>query len=324
MLKVRGIREHAKSGIKSEMDALSPLHKLDDFQVRHRYSAVAFATIKKFGQDSAGNLSAMVTFYGFFSIFPLLLVFVTVLGYVLAGDHSLLVSVRNSVLGQFPVVGSTIKHATLKGSLPALIVGVVLTLYAGLGITGGVTSALDTVWGIPQQDQANFFKKKLRGFILVVALGALFAVASGVSGVAGGGLGGPLLVVFGIIVSLLLNVGLFLLSFRFLCSEQKPWRQLLPGATFAAVLWTLLQSIGGLYIDHIKNNSSAYGTFALVLGLLAWLKLGAQATLYGAELNTVLAGRLWPRRMFGEVKPASAEPEGPSAAEEPAAQPANR
>jgi uncharacterized BrkB/YihY/UPF0761 family membrane protein len=137
---------------------------------------------------------------------------------------------------------------------------------------------------------------------LVVALGALFAVASGVSGVAGGGLGGPLLFVFGIIVSLLLNVGLFLLSFRFLCSEQKPWRTLLPGATSAAVLWTLLQTLGGLYIGHIDKTSSAYGTFALVLGLLAWLHLGAQATLYSAELNSVLAGKLWPRRLFGEPK----------------------
>jgi uncharacterized BrkB/YihY/UPF0761 family membrane protein len=119
-------------------------------------------------------------------------------------------------------------------------------------------------------------------------------------------------VVFGIIVSLLLNVGLFLLSFRFLCSEQKAWRTLLPGAISAAVLWTLLQTLGGLYIGHIDKTSSAYGTFALVLGLLAWLHLGAQATLYSAEFNAVLEGELWPRRLFGEPKAqAEAAPTGP-------------
>jgi inner membrane protein YhjD len=282
------------------MDLLAPLHKLDDAQVRHRNSAVLFATIKKFGDDNAGNLAAMITFYGFFSIFPLLLVFVTVLGYVLAGDQSLLHSVSNSVLSRFPVIGTTLAHRSLKGSLPALVIGVLLTLYAGLGVTGGVTNALDSVWEIPQHEQANFFTKKLRGFILVVALGLLFAVATGVSGVAGGGLGGPLLVVFGIVVSLLLNVALFLLSFRFLCSEQKPWKTLLPGAVSAAVLWTLLQSLGGLYIGHIDHSSSAYGTFALVLGLLAWLHLGAQATMYSAEFNAVLAGKLWPRKLFSD------------------------
>jgi YihY family inner membrane protein len=284
------------------MDLFAPLHRLDDIQIRHRNSAILFATIKKFSNDSAGNLAAMLTFYGFFSIFPLLLVFVTVLGYVLAGDQSLLHSVSTSVLARFPVIGPTLAGKSLKGSLPALVIGVVLTLYAGLGITGGVANALDRIWGIAQEDQANFVKKKLRGFGLVVALGLLFAVASGVSGLAGGGLGGPLLVVFGIIVSLLLNVGLFLLSFRLLCSEQKPWSTLLPGAVSAAVLWTLLQTLGGLYIGHIDKTSSAYGTFALVLGLLAWLHLGAQATLYSAELNAVLAGKLWPLRMFGEPK----------------------
>lgn len=289
------------------MEFLAPLHKLDEAQVRHRPSAVACATIKKFGQDNAGNLAAMITFYGFFSIFPLLLVFVTVLGYVLSGDQSLLHSVSTSVLAKFPVIGPSIAGKSLKGSLPALIVGVVLTLYAGLGITGGVTSALDTVWDIPRTEQVGFVKKKLRGFGLVIALGVLFAVAAGVSGLAGGGLGGPVLVVFGILVSLLLNVGLFMLSFRYLCSEQKPFGVLWPGATLAGVLWTVLQSVGGLYIDHIKHSSSAYGTFALVLGLLAWLKLGAQATLYGAELNSVLADRLWPRKLFSDDSSAPAD-----------------
>jgi uncharacterized BrkB/YihY/UPF0761 family membrane protein len=231
---------------------------------------------------------------------------------VLSGDHSLLVSVRNSVLGQFPVIGSTIKHSTLKGSLPALIVGVALTLYSGLGITGAFTNALDHLWDVPREHRANFFKKKLRGFLLVAVLGLLFVVASGASGVVSAGLGAGLLVVFGVLVSMMLNVGVFLATFHFLCSVQKPWRALLPGAVMAALCWTVLQSVGGLYIGHIDHTSSAYGTFALVLGVVAWLHMGAQATLFSAELNTVLDGRLWPRRLFGEAEAeAEAQPANP-------------
>jgi len=297
------------------MDFHAPLSRLDDAQMRHRYSAVAFGTIDKFNQDSASSLAAVVAFYAFFSIFPLLLVFVTVLGYVLAGDQSLLISVRNSVLGQFPVIGSSIKHSTLKGSLPALIVGVVLTLYSGLGITGAFTNALDHVWDVPRQHRSNFIKKKLHGVRLVAVLGALFVIASGASGVFSAGLGGPLLVVFGVFVSLLLDVGVFLASFRYLCSVRKPWRALLPGAVMAAVCWTVLQSVGGLYIGHIDHTSSAYGTFALVLGVVAWLHMGAQATLFSAELNTVLDGQLWPRRLFGEAEPTATTAESPSSEE---------
>jgi membrane protein len=292
------------------MDFLAPLHKLDTIQQRHTWSAVLFGTIKKFGDDQASNLAVVVSFYAFFSLFPLLLVFVTVLGYVLSGDQSLLHSVQNSVLGNFPVIGDSIKHNKISGSLPALVIGVLLSLYSGLGITGAANNAFDTIWGVPRHERANFIMQKLHGAGLLVGLGALFAVATAATGIVSGGLGGPLLLVFGVIVSVLLNITLFLAAFRFLSSEPPAWRALLPGAVLAAVLWTILQSVGGVYIDHIKSSDSAYGTFALVLGVVTWLHLGSEMTLYSAELNTVLAEKAWPRSLFGPSQP----PEKPSAA----------
>ncbi|MGH2874397.1 MAG: YihY/virulence factor BrkB family protein [Solirubrobacteraceae bacterium] len=208
---------------------------------------------------------------------------------------------RDSELGKFPVIGDTLEHDRLKGNVLALILGIVLSLYSSLGVTGAMTTAFDHVWGIPQHQRANFVKKKLRGLLVLLAVGALFVIATGASGIVSSGLGGgAVLYVLGIIVSFLVNIVVFLTAFTFLCSAPPEWRKLLPGAIAAGVLWTALQLLGGLYIGHISKSSSAYGTFALVLGILAWLHLGAQLTMYCAELNTVLDDRRWPRSLFGQ------------------------
>ncbi|HEX3805061.1 MAG TPA: YihY/virulence factor BrkB family protein [Solirubrobacteraceae bacterium] len=295
------------------MDLLAPIRKFDRFQQKHKALAVPAATIKKFSDDSASTYAVTIAFYAFFSVFPLLLVALTILGYLLAGDPSLLHSVRDSVLGNFPVIGDSIENDKLKGHALGLVVGVVLLLWSSLGVTSAVNNALDHVWGIPREERANFFKKKLRGLVLLASLGSLFVIASGVSGIVSGGLGGPALKIFGIIVSILVNVGLFLAAFHFLCSDPPGWHSLLPGTIAAAILWEVLQVLGGVYIDHIKNSSSAYGTFALVLGILAWIHLGSQITVYCAELNSVLVGKHWPRPLLVD-SPDPAKSESPAPA----------
>jgi uncharacterized BrkB/YihY/UPF0761 family membrane protein len=120
------------------------------------------------------------------------------------------------------------------------------------------------------------------------------------SGLVSGGLSGPLLTVAGIIASVAINFALFEISFKLLTAIDVSWRTLVPGAIFAAIGWEILQVIGGLYIHHVVSKSTAtYGTFALVIGVLAWFHLGAQLTLYGAEINVVLARRLYPRSLLG-------------------------
>jgi len=284
------------------MDVKAPLKAVDAWQQEHKVPAVAFAVVKKFGEDQAGNLAALVAYYAFFSLFPLLLVFVTILSFVLSGDQSAFDSVRNSVLGQFPVIGDSLKSNRLHGNAGGLIIGLVLALWAGLGVTKAAGNALDVVWGVPRKERPGFLASKLRGVILLFVLGGMFVVASGASGAVTGGLGGPLLKVAGYIVSLALNFALFMVSFQILSSERRPWKEQVPGALLAAIFWTILQTLGGLYINHTKNSSPASGTFALVLGVLAWLHLGAQLTIYSVELNTVLATKAWPRSLFSEPK----------------------
>jgi YihY family inner membrane protein len=291
------------------MDVLRPVRAFDRMQQRHKWLAVPIAVLKKFSDDNAGGLAAQMSYYGFFSIFPLLLVFVTVLGYVFQGDPSLQHSIKNSVLGRFPIIGPTLQNSELSGHLAALIIGVAVSLWAGLGVTNAVQNAFDQAWAIPHKERADFFMRRVRGLLLVVVPGLLFVISSVASGLVTGGLGGPALKVAGIATSLLINLVLFGTAFRILTARSVSTRCLWIGVVLGGVLWEILQVGGGIYVDHvIRRASNTYGTFATVIGLLAWLHLGARSTVYAAETNVVLERRLWPRSLVGPpVAPADEE-----------------
>jgi membrane protein len=282
------------------MDLLAPIKRFDSFQQRHSQLAIPIAVIRKFGNDSAGNLAALVAYYAFFSLFPLLLVFVTVLGYVLQHHPGTLHSIENSVRANFPAVDKVLDFTALHGHLLPLVIGLLGAFWSGLGITSAAQNALDTVWAVPQKARPDFIKSKLRGIGLLISIGLLFVIATGASGLVSGGLGGAGAKVAGIVVSLLANACLFLVAFRLMTASSVPTHKLLIGVVVAAVFWTILQSLGGLYIGHVTNHmSAAYTTVGTVVALLIWLHLGAQLTLYAAELNVVVERKLWPRSLMG-------------------------
>ncbi|MGZ4186975.1 MAG: YihY/virulence factor BrkB family protein [Solirubrobacteraceae bacterium] len=283
------------------MDPLRPVHAFDRAQRRRPWLAIPVAVFKKFGDDQGGGLAALVAYYSFFSLFPLLLVFVTVLGFVLQGNPDLQKSVENSVLGQFPVIGKQIRVHALEGSATALVIGLVGALWGGLGVTQAAQRAFDHVWAVPHKQRPDFLHSRLRGIALLIVMGTLFIVATAASGLVTGGLHGPLLKVAGIATALLLNLALFFFAFRLMTSDEVATKCLLIGVAVAAAVWELLQIVGGYYIDHIyKHSSSTYAQFTLVIALLIWLHLGAQMTLYAAEINVVVARKLWPRSLFGD------------------------
>jgi inner membrane protein YhjD len=292
------------------MDPLAPVRAFDRHQQRHRWLAIPIAVIKKFSDDQGGNLAALVAYYAFFSLFPLLLVFVTVLGFVLQGDPGAQASVKRSVLSQFPIVGKDLQHlGGLHGRTIALVIGIVISLLSGLGVTQAAQNAFDRVWAVPFKHRPDFIHARLRGLALLVALGVLFVVATLASGLVTGGLGGPLLKVAGIALSLLLNFALFLAAFRLMTASEVKTRSLWTGVVIAGILWELLQVLGGYYIGHVlKHSTTTYGSFGFVIALMVWLHLGAQMTLYAAEINVVLNRKLWPRSLFG-APPAPADDE---------------
>ncbi len=280
---------------------MRPVRSFDRYQQRHRALAIPLAVVRKFGDDRGGSLAALVAYYAFFSLFPLLLVFVTILGFVLQGDPHLQHTIKNSVLGQFPIIGNDLnKIGGLHGATIALVIGVVTSVLSGLGVTQAAQTAFDTVWAVPFKDRPDFLHSRLQGLLLLASLGALFILATLASGLVSGGLGGPAAKLGGILISLALNFALFLAAFRLMTSRAVSTSCLWIGVIVAGVFWEILQVIGGYYIGHVlKHASSTYGLFGLVIALLVWLHLGAQITLYAAEVNVVVARRLWPRSLFG-------------------------
>jgi membrane protein len=284
------------------------LERVDGYQQRHRALAFPFAVIKKFGDDRAGNLAALIAYYGFFSLFPLLLVFVTVLGFLLKGHPALLASVQRSALRQFPVIGADIRVGALAGSGLALGIGIITTLWAGLGVTQAAQNAMNEIWDVPRKDRPNFLYSRLRGLLMLVVLGTITVASILLAGLGTtSGRLGLMLRIVGLAASLVLNFVLYLLAYRILTRQNLTWGQVFPGAAVAAVLWTALQALGGFYVTHqVRNAHSTYGTFAVVLGLLVWIYLGAQLTLFCAEINVVRVRRLWPRSL---IQPPPSEPD---------------
>lgn len=261
------------------------------------------AVLRNFSDQGAGNASALIAYWAFFSIFPLLLLFTAVLGFVLHGDPSAQASIEHSALKEFPIIG--IHPAKLRGSGIALAVGIVGTLSAGLGVTSAVQNAFNHVYAIPHRSQPNFLIARWRGLKILVAAGLLQVVSTVAAGAVSGGFGGLALTIAGILVSLLLDVCMFFIVFRFLIPNVVSTREIWPGIAAASVGWELLQALGGIYVRHvIKGASQTYGTFAIVIGLLAWLYLGARIVVYGAEINVVLTRRLWPRSLMAPPEPA--------------------
>jgi len=134
------------------------LRAVDRFQQRHTVLGFPVGVVKKFGDDQAGKHAALLAYYGFLSLFPLLLVFVTVLGYALANDQGLQERVTATIIAQFPVFGTQIQGIhTIQGSGVGLVVGIVGTLWGGLGITQSAQDAMNAVWNIRRKDRPNFW-----------------------------------------------------------------------------------------------------------------------------------------------------------------------
>jgi len=277
------------------------LQRLDVRQQQSPRLSFVAAVYKKFSDDQGGQLAALIAYYGFVSLFPLLLVLVTVLGFVLQGDPSLRKEILNGTLGQIPLVSDQITHNGLNGSAIGLVIGIVGSLLAGLGITGATQNAFNRIWAVPFKERPNFIFVRLRGLGLLAILGAMSIISTVAAGFVGSASHGAPAVIAGVIVAFVFNLALFMTAFKILTAIELSWQDLLPGVIVAAVFWQALQHLGGFYVDHLlKRTGPLYGLFAVVLGLVAWLYLGAQLTMFAAEINVVRARRLWPRSLFGD------------------------
>jgi YihY family inner membrane protein len=273
------------------------VRRFDQYQQRHPVLAIPFAVAQKFGNDQAGGKAVLIAYYGLFALFPLLLLMATVLGFVLAGDPALQHRLVSSALGNFPIIGSQLQKDTpLKGSVLAVVIGSLGTIYGAQGLGQAAVNAMNTIWNVPFKSWPNFFGRRLRGYFWLAVLGLATVGTTTLAGFGTTWLHGPLGWFWTTGVSSIVNLGVFYIVFKVLTSEPLGWRDIWLGVVLATVFWEGLQTVGGYYVRHsLAHANATYGFFAIVIGLLSWLFVAAQLTLYAAEVNVVRKHHLWPR-----------------------------
>jgi membrane protein len=239
-------------------------------------------------------------------LFPLLLLLVTILGFVLQHDPSLQAKLVGSTLAQLPIIGSQLGHNVhaLKGSGLGLTAGIVGTLYGCLGAAGALQNAFNRAWAVPRNQRPNPIALRLRGLLLLLVLGVgvlVTTVLSGLSTSAGefGATIAGVLALAAIPLGTLVNFALFMLAFRVLTAADVRTRDLRVGAAVAAIGWQILQLLGTYLVARLlKGAPAAYGTFGLVLGLMAWVYLLSFVVVLAAEISVVTNRHLWPRALL--------------------------
>ena len=266
---------------------------VDAFQQRTFPLNFLFGVVKKFGDDSAGSQAALITYYGFLSIFPLLLVMVTLLTMLVSPgtEHRIV----HSALSQFPIVGDQLSgpngiHGLRSGSTVGLAIGLVALVWGSLGITQAAQKAMAEVWNVPGVVRPGFFPRLGRSAAFLAVLFLNVIVTTVLTGISTFGGHGPLVRVGAVLISLTVDVGIFILGFRVLTPKSIKTGSLIGGAVLAGVGWAVLQYVGTSLVAHqLRHTSQIYGFFASVLGLIAFIFLAAEITLYAAEASGLAA-----------------------------------
>ncbi len=271
----------------------------DRLQRKHGVLGFPHAVVKKYGDDEGGRQAALITYYGFLSIFPLLLLGVAVLSRVLADHPDLRQRLITAIVPQ--ALRSTVEHslATLPASTIPFIAGLIGLLLSGTGVVFSAYQTLNHVAAVRYRFRAGFLSRYVRVFVVLamllagaLATGTLTVVATALPGQPGlqraAAVLGSALVVFAVL----------LLGAKLLLARPAPVRALWPGAILGAAVVTVVLNAGTpLLARLVARAGPVYGSFATVAGMFALLYLVGQALVYAAEVAAVRYARLWPRAL---------------------------
>ncbi|MFZ0322607.1 MAG: YhjD/YihY/BrkB family envelope integrity protein [Actinomycetes bacterium] len=269
----------------------------DRTQARQWWGGFPYAVFKKYSDDGGSRLAALLTYYGFLSLFPLALVFVAVLTMVLQGNEQL----RNDLLEQ--LFGANYSDAIVNsyeqlpsGGLP-LLIGLVGLLLSGMGGAFALYVALNQIWAVPWRRRFGFGPRYLRvlGMLVVLGLGAVTVAAAGVLAATVPVLSTVsrlLLVVASAVVATLVLI----IATKVLTARTMRRNEYLLGCVLGGLVVSLVFAIGSPLLARLVSNASAvYGVFATVIGILTLFYLTAQSIIICMEVSAVRAWKLWPR-----------------------------
>lgn len=274
------------------------IDRIDQFQQRHPVVGLPYAIIKKFGDDDGGYQAALITYYGFLSIFPLLLVVLTIIQIIFHNNLEVRHEVSQSIGHFLPGIGSALEnnvHSMGRSGI-GLAIGLLLTLYGTRGVADVLRHALNDIWQVPRMRRTGFPKGLLQSFLIIIAAAVGFAATVAVSSFSAA-LGHAVWVkVIANVAGFFVLFGVLLFVFRTATSRKVPPKDMFVGTSIAAAIMQILLTFGSLLVAHqLKNFDTFYGTFAVVLGMLFWIYLLAQVVVYAVEIDSVRHLKLYPR-----------------------------
>jgi YihY family inner membrane protein len=284
--------------------------KVDAWQQKHTVPAFVVAVCVKYRDDRGQQYAALLSYYGFISMFPLLLLFVSILTLLLHDDPTLRDRIVDSLVGRLPVIGTEIQTNvdSLQVHGVLLLVGLATLLWAGLKVVRHAQNAFNEQWGVPYVQREGIVRQSVRGLVTLAVIGVAIVGATAVTSLAAFGDLPGLTKVSGAVAAIVLNIVFLGASFEILTEAHLGLRGILPGAVAGGIALWLLQLVGGTYVERvIADASDIYGAFATVFGLLIWLAVMARVALLADEVNVVLRRRAWPRSFARTMTRAATE-----------------
>ena len=270
----------------------------DRTQQRFTPAAFVFGVMKKYGDDAGGVLVSNLAYSSFITLFPLLLIFVSILGLVAASHPAFREEAIKTVYNQIPLIGDQLQrnvNVLQPSSTTGLIVGLLVLVWGATGLAQAGLFAMTAVWNVPGPARPGYFQRLGRALLFLLLLGGGVIATTFLTALNAYSTKAAIWAILLQVLTVALNVGMYLGAFRALTPKGVPTDKLVPGAVVGGIAWTLLQILGTYVMGRFLQSASAYGIFATVLGLLAWIYLAVNITVYAAEVNVVLARRLWPR-----------------------------
>jgi uncharacterized BrkB/YihY/UPF0761 family membrane protein len=287
------------------------LTRIDGLQRRHPIVGFPYAVFKRYGEDHGGWLGSLISYYGFFSLYPLLVVFATVATWVFKDRPETLQRVLEALWSKLPFATGALtaeveeQVRSLDGQGPVLLLSLFVTLWGGVGVVRVLQDTVNSMWGVPRYRRPGFLSKLGRGLVIIGMLGLGVIGTAVVAGITVA-LDLPILAaVAAAVANVTVSAGIAIALYRIVIGTSVRTAEIVPGALITAVGSYVVTLVGGLYVKYVITRlTGVFGPFATTIGLLAYVSLIVQTFVFGTEVNVVRARSLWPRAMTSELGPA--------------------